>query len=499
MGWWAEAALACVCLLLAAGVPVAVVAVRHTVRLRRLRELGDFREQYLGDAYRAPNTPGGDRSGGKAAETEAERAERVARKPVANTMEYANRKYAVDLDTPTDDAKVAEMLEKFDFTRSVVSDYYEKRGWWRLRADRRMVRAAIPFMVLSFCGFELLATCGLGLERTSPAWLCSLVFRGVISLQEVEQAGAFSQHAAVVAGFAFMGAYLFALRMLMRAVTSYDLTPVTFLRAALNLLLSVTVVVVIFRSMPMAEAIGIGSGVAGQTQLVWYVVAFVLGFIPDAGLQFAVNKANEWLKMLKTFDLSFGSVSKSTPLDLIDGIDYFVRFRLDEANISEMQNLAVANPILLCVETPYTILQVLDWVAQAQLCTAVGPERFLILRQYNIRTVLDLEQAVLLAPEGSRMPLIVGGVLLKTTQTLRDVPKVEEPGNFARLGAAEAADARNRLSLSEYEAHVAGLVGGQSLATVQHLVQMIMDDPPVRRLKAVIEGIHDGHAQPAGG
>ena len=40
-------------------------------------------------------------------------------------------------------------------------------------------------------------------------------------------------------------------------------------------------------------------------------------------------------------------ISRSFPLDLIDGIDPSIGFRLNQLGFAEVQNLATANPILL--------------------------------------------------------------------------------------------------------------------------------------------------------
>jgi hypothetical protein len=81
-------------------------------------------------------------------------------------------------------------------------------------------------------------------------------------------------------------------------------------------------------------------------------------------------------------------IGRSFPLDLIDGIDPSIKFRLNQFEIVDVQNLATTNPIVLYVETPYELLEIFDWIAQAQLLIELGPVDYLNARERGIRDII---------------------------------------------------------------------------------------------------------------
>ena len=120
-------------------------------------------------------------------------------------------------------------------------------------------------------------------------------------------------------------------------------------------------------------------------------VAFLIGMFPDAGVNYLIERA-PFLRV-KRFDKQAADTLRQLPVEIIDGITTEVSFRLGEREFLDVQNLATENPILLCAETPYTPLERLDWIAQAQLVLEVGPCPYKKLRDLGIRTIFALEEA----------------------------------------------------------------------------------------------------------
>ncbi len=160
-----------------------------------------------------------------------------------------------------------------------------------------------------------------------------------------------------------------------------------------------------------------------RIQPIWYGLAPLLGLVPQSATKFLMVKfqSNGYLKWIKVSDDTYSEITRIISLDIIDGIDYETRFRLEECGIYDVQNLAAYNPLMLHIESPYGIYQVIDWVAQAQLCHILGPEKFLVFREFNIRTIFDLERAIMSRQSFRAFDELCAGILFMSTGSLRKI------------------------------------------------------------------------------
>jgi hypothetical protein len=233
------------------------------------------------------------------------------------------------------------------------------------------------------------------------------------------------------ATMAFLGAYFFAVYLVLRGYSRGDLRPKIYNQITARL---VTVVV-------MAYLINVLLEPSGVAENVWWAVAFLAGVVPITVLQrFGLlvssalgnlpRRTGGWLH--NTFTEAFATPRALTQ---IDGIDMYESVHLESEGITDIPTLATTDLVSMMVDTRMPVERLVDWSDQAMLMMLLpGPEdthqrggdeasettgagegdkpndRVKELRRIGIRTASSLLSAAR-APEGDGWHKQAAGVL----------------------------------------------------------------------------------------
>jgi hypothetical protein len=355
------------------------------------------------------------------------------------------------------------------------------------RSELLIFGASIPFVTLTGFGF---------LSIFMPFKELYVLFYAGIGDDNyssfISETGRNNFDIAVTLGcLAFASSFLYSLRLLLRALIAYELSAITMLRAFAHMFFAIMLAVLIWKiapaSAPLTAVAGrvqaaVGSdnkatvraahqedlqvqpGQTGGISNIWLILAFAVGFVPDASFAWLSRRAR---LAFNRREARTAKQSPVIPLSVIDGIDFLTAFRLEEGGIGCVQNLAATNPVMLHAETSYCIFLVMDWIAQAQLCAAVGPDRFLLFKKMNVRTIFDLEQCVLGAGSPAGLKQIAGSVLLATSPA--------RP-SLLRDFAVRPLDIANR----DFDKAMASWV---NIEVIEQLVRVIMDSLHIQRFR----------------
>jgi hypothetical protein len=313
------------------------------------------------------------------------------------------------------------------------------------------------YVLLTFFGFRMAL-------RAYPSQLTASPFVFPMGVA----AGSSAEPLLGVLTYSFLGAYVWTIQYLVRRISNFDLAPISFFQSVGHLLLAEFTMAALWQSRIFAE----------MPQNLLVGMAFLVGFFPTLCIDVLVAKF-PWLR-LRRVSAESQKLQEEFPLDMIIGIDPYMKLRLSEFEIEDVQNLATINPIQIFVETPYGLYEVIDWVAQAQLILAVGSARTLRLRELNIRTIFDLEKAL----DSKSLSQKLSAALL---------------GGAAGAASSEAASAPAPAAtpaLTPAAPHPVPRPGSSEVALdlqaeIDALVAIIRDDLHVQRLRQIWDVIGD--------
>lgn len=162
-------------------------------------------------------------------------------------------------------------------------------------------------------------------------------------------------------GYAFLGAYVFALRLTLRGYMRHDLRTKSYSAISVRLL-SVVILAWLLKGFVPSDP---------TPSAVWLAAAFFVGFFPD-----------EWLRGLKEYVTGhplFRNFSApkwpdvpTNDLDTLAGLDVYDRARLAQEGINNVQGLAKADLVTLLMNVRVPADRLFDWVDQAVLQLYVG-------------------------------------------------------------------------------------------------------------------------------
>jgi hypothetical protein len=185
-------------------------------------------------------------------------------------------------------------------------------------------------------------------------------------------------------GMGFLGGYLWGIQYIFRRYADDDLAPCVYHALAIRMMLAGTVAVVMYNAYEVLAASTPGAeGTVASGGKVWPALAFVLGMFPQRGIS--------WIsEHVPFFSKDDDKSVRKAPLEMIEGLTYEDRVRLEEESIDNCYDLATADFVPLVIHTPYSARELTDWILQAKLCV-YAPDAMLNLRQQGIRTIMDLE------------------------------------------------------------------------------------------------------------
>jgi hypothetical protein len=168
--------------------------------------------------------------------------------------------------------------------------------------------------------------------------------------------------------FAFLGAYVYFVQMLMRRYFQADLRAGAYVSGYVRVISALLVVTALWAVLP--------HNAASHSAMV--AVAFVVGWFPDVGLRALFRFV---ARRLRGF---VPSLEPAYPLNRLDGLNVWYEGRLLEEGIEDLENLVSANLVDVLLHTRVPVARLVDWLDQAILLIHL-PAEPVVVEQDGLR------------------------------------------------------------------------------------------------------------------
>jgi len=234
--------------------------------------------------------------------------------------------------------------------------------------------AAILVFTTSFVGF------------VTDANSCSM-FLAVMQYATKNCGGAYATLVAV--SFAYLGWYAWAVSGVFSRLVTMEFMSGSLYALLSRLVLSIVVAAVLYNiwdDIVLAAKLDSGWVKADPA-----FIGFITGLFPLQTLNYFVTTV--WTRVFSQRSGFFSeSLIPTKSLEIIQGISPWRMFRLYDFGLDDCENLAVANPIELYETTNLPLLELVDWISQAQLAVTFDIRMFLYLQRNGVRTAADFER-----------------------------------------------------------------------------------------------------------
>jgi hypothetical protein len=185
--------------------------------------------------------------------------------------------------------------------------------------------------------------------------------------------------------FGFVGAFIYFIGHVVRAYFTLDLTPHTFVDAAVRMSTASVLALVVSFVLPLESACGPDDLSALCLVHPLPLVSFFLGYFPSRALLLIEKLATRYIRnRWETYN--------STSLSVLPGMSIAHEVRLGREGFDNMENLSHADTLDLAVRTGFSFRQLRNWIGQAWLRLHLGSDFEAFERQTGLTSRAELQE-----------------------------------------------------------------------------------------------------------